>query len=335
MRGRSRDAAYWRYRIERDHPEIARRLSAGELPSVRAAAIEAGLIHEPSGLVQLRRAWRRASPDDRVAFMAEVGVADLVPRWDRGRQVKRRPQTGQVPAELGDLFAISGAAVAAVSGGGKSPASVTAIGRSAPQAQLSGNRAATVAAIADTARPTLENAAPMGDAPGEPRPAFAAPTAVVDVRPAQEREAGAEREVLHGGTRAEAHAVRELRTVNPAETAELRSSTGDEGNGGTPTIEASDRTRRGVRRLFGLDRPKRVPNNSEAPGEAMTPDGRVRVGQRYIKVDAGPVAWEVLAIFPGPLDMPHVRISSVEEPDTIRVVSVAALLDRRRYQLTR
>jgi len=160
------------------------------------------------------------------------------------------------------------------------------------------------------------------------------PVATGMPRPAG-RETGAEPEVQHAGSTTEAQVAPSLRTADLAETAELRSGTDEEGNGGTPTIEANNRTRRGVRRLFGLDRPKRAQNNSEAASEAMTPDGRVRVGQRYIKVDAGPAAWEVLAIFPGPLDMPHVRISSVEEPDTIRVVSVAALLDRRRYQLTR
>ena len=101
MHGRSRDAAYWRHRIERDHPEIAARLDSGEIGSVRAAAVTAGLIREPSGLMQLRRAWRRAGPEERAAFMAEVGVAELVPQ---ARRPKRKRAIGDDAGDLGDLF---------------------------------------------------------------------------------------------------------------------------------------------------------------------------------------------------------------------------------------
>src|SRR5208337_4774139 len=40
-------STYLRARLQRDHPEILERLEAGEFPSVRAAAIEAGIV-EPS-----------------------------------------------------------------------------------------------------------------------------------------------------------------------------------------------------------------------------------------------------------------------------------------------
>ena len=67
-----RDSAYWRTRIEREYPEIWTRLEHGEIKSVRAAAIEAGLIRERTPLMDLRRAWRSASIEDREAFLGEV-----------------------------------------------------------------------------------------------------------------------------------------------------------------------------------------------------------------------------------------------------------------------
>ena len=66
---KDRGAAYWRNRIERDHPEIAAQLKDGSLPSVRAACIAAGLIQQPSGLDELTRAWSRASEEDRQIFL--------------------------------------------------------------------------------------------------------------------------------------------------------------------------------------------------------------------------------------------------------------------------
>lgn len=41
---RGTSAAYLRMRIVRDHPDVARRLHAGEFKSVRAAALVAGLV---------------------------------------------------------------------------------------------------------------------------------------------------------------------------------------------------------------------------------------------------------------------------------------------------
>ncbi|MCP5366371.1 MAG: hypothetical protein H6907_00600 [Hyphomicrobiales bacterium] len=46
----------------------------GAITSVRAAAIEAGMIRERTPLMDLRRAWGHASEDTRAAFMAEVGA---------------------------------------------------------------------------------------------------------------------------------------------------------------------------------------------------------------------------------------------------------------------
>ena len=44
---------------------------AGEFKGVRAAAIEAGIIKPPTGLEQLRRAWNRATDEEKRAFIQE------------------------------------------------------------------------------------------------------------------------------------------------------------------------------------------------------------------------------------------------------------------------
>jgi hypothetical protein len=67
-----RDADYLASRIKRDHPQIHARMIAGEFTSVRAAAIEAGIVKVPSTLEKLNRSWDVASPDDRAAFLARI-----------------------------------------------------------------------------------------------------------------------------------------------------------------------------------------------------------------------------------------------------------------------
>lgn len=54
-------------RLDRDKPELAEKVRAGEL-SANAAAIEAGFRHKPTPLETLQRAWRKANPDERAAF---------------------------------------------------------------------------------------------------------------------------------------------------------------------------------------------------------------------------------------------------------------------------
>ncbi len=78
-----RNSAYWQGRLEREHPEIAERLRRREIPSVRAAAIEAGLIRERKPLDDLRRAWTKAAQGERRAFLAEVGATAPVVDHDR------------------------------------------------------------------------------------------------------------------------------------------------------------------------------------------------------------------------------------------------------------
>lgn len=67
-----RDSEYWKNRIKTEHPKIFTKLENGDIKSVRAAAIEAGLIRERTALMDLRRAWTNASAKERKTFLAEV-----------------------------------------------------------------------------------------------------------------------------------------------------------------------------------------------------------------------------------------------------------------------
>lgn len=68
----SESAARLAARIARDAPQVHERMKAGEFRSVRAAAREAGIVRDPTGLELLRKAWKRATPDERAAFLSSV-----------------------------------------------------------------------------------------------------------------------------------------------------------------------------------------------------------------------------------------------------------------------
>jgi hypothetical protein len=68
----STNADYLTRRIARDRPDILARMKAGEFPSVRAAAIEAGIVKRDTPLVKLTRAWNAASEVERAEFMRFV-----------------------------------------------------------------------------------------------------------------------------------------------------------------------------------------------------------------------------------------------------------------------
>jgi|GEM_PF-1781432 len=68
----STNADYLTARIARDHPDILERMKAGEYKSVRAAAIDAGIVKVPTTLEKLNRAWEMASPEDQAAFLARI-----------------------------------------------------------------------------------------------------------------------------------------------------------------------------------------------------------------------------------------------------------------------
>lgn len=345
MYGRSRDAAYWRHRIERDHPEIAARLDSGEISSVRAAAVVAGLIREPTGLMQLRRAWRRAGAEERAAFMAEVGVAELVPQ---ARRAKRKRAVADDGSDLGDLFSL--------------PLPLPQEPMRARR-ELAPSRAATALNLETSSAPL--RVAPLRPVPELPRhasepepvpftdiahaaPAETLPQRLVVAPAAHEPEAAAEETAQEAESRAQAPSrsvleadrgfVEQNSSAARLAEAEGRDSESEEARetAHEPQEEAH-KTRFGVRRFFGLAAAKAGEGEHEASrSEPMeSPDGRVKVGQRYVKVDAGGAAWEVVGIFAGPLGVPHVRIANLEEPDTLRAVSVSALVDRNRYQLVR
>lgn len=62
--------------LKRDHPDIAERLGAGEFKSVaaawRVAHGEPAELPKPTALDYLRRAWSKASEDERTTFLGEV-----------------------------------------------------------------------------------------------------------------------------------------------------------------------------------------------------------------------------------------------------------------------
>ncbi len=70
--GAGTSADYLTARIKRDHDAIFRRLAAGDFPSVRQAAIAAGIVKVPSVLDNLRKLWAKATDADRRTFMDEV-----------------------------------------------------------------------------------------------------------------------------------------------------------------------------------------------------------------------------------------------------------------------
>ena len=71
--GAGTSADYLTARLKRDHDEIFQRLAAGDFPSVRQAAIAAGIVKVPSVLDKIRTLWAKATEADRRTFMDEVG----------------------------------------------------------------------------------------------------------------------------------------------------------------------------------------------------------------------------------------------------------------------
>jgi hypothetical protein len=67
-----RGSAYRIARLKRDHPAIAEDLAEGKYPSVRAAAKVAGIVRDPTPLDCLHRSWKKASPEERSAFVRVI-----------------------------------------------------------------------------------------------------------------------------------------------------------------------------------------------------------------------------------------------------------------------
>jgi hypothetical protein len=72
LKGGNRDNRYLAARIKRDHPEIAAAAERGEYPSMRKAAIAAGIVKESSTFGKLTKLWGRADDDTRSRFLALV-----------------------------------------------------------------------------------------------------------------------------------------------------------------------------------------------------------------------------------------------------------------------
>ena len=62
--GHGNNADYLAARIKRDRPDIAARVEAGEFRSMRAAAIEAGIVKVPSNLDKARKAVEKLNHDE-------------------------------------------------------------------------------------------------------------------------------------------------------------------------------------------------------------------------------------------------------------------------------
>jgi hypothetical protein len=59
-------------RLNRDHPEIAERVKAGEFRSIRAAAIVAGIVKVKTPLERLFAEWKKASQEERAEFLKSI-----------------------------------------------------------------------------------------------------------------------------------------------------------------------------------------------------------------------------------------------------------------------
>lgn len=72
LKERGNARSYIMARLDRDRPDLLERVVAGDL-SANAAAIEAGFKKKPTSLDVLIAAWRKASAEERAAFLREIG----------------------------------------------------------------------------------------------------------------------------------------------------------------------------------------------------------------------------------------------------------------------
>ncbi|MFO0998583.1 MAG: hypothetical protein U1F33_18080 [Alphaproteobacteria bacterium] len=59
----------------------------------------------------------------------------------------------------------------------------------------------------------------------------------------------------------------------------------------------------------------------------------VSIGQRFQKVDGTGLIFEVVEIVSAQ-NLPHARLTRVDSPTEVRIIALAALLDRHHYQQT-
>jgi len=70
--GRGNSRPYLLDRLKRNRSDLFNKVVAGEM-SANAAAIEAGFKKKPTPLDALTAAWRKASAEERAAFLREIG----------------------------------------------------------------------------------------------------------------------------------------------------------------------------------------------------------------------------------------------------------------------
>ena len=69
--GLSTATIYRQRKLKADHPELWAEVEAGT-KSTHGAAIAAGIVKVPGGLDRLRAAWKKATKDERLAFLEEI-----------------------------------------------------------------------------------------------------------------------------------------------------------------------------------------------------------------------------------------------------------------------
>jgi hypothetical protein len=69
-----RDSEYFKRRLRRDYPSAYSSLLAGHYPSVRAAAIDVGLIKRPTRFDALKREWTGATIAEKKRFLVWVKI---------------------------------------------------------------------------------------------------------------------------------------------------------------------------------------------------------------------------------------------------------------------
>lgn len=72
-----RDNTYWEGILKRDHPVVYADYLAGRLASIADARRAAGLLKPRTPLHELRNAWKKASPTERLEFLRKEGLAYL------------------------------------------------------------------------------------------------------------------------------------------------------------------------------------------------------------------------------------------------------------------
>ena len=64
-----RNNDYWLERLRKEYPDVLSRFNKGEIESVHAARIEAGLLRQPQPIDILQREWKKTSPLKRTEFL--------------------------------------------------------------------------------------------------------------------------------------------------------------------------------------------------------------------------------------------------------------------------